>query len=387
MQIHPIANLMPEMSDEDFQALKQDIAENGLLEAIWLTDGQIIDGRHRWRACQELGILPDFREYEGDISTAGLVRFVISLNERRRHLSSSQKAVIALEVERILSDDARKRQGHRSDLDSQVNISQKIEQSLIDYSDGRSAQQAATLTGTNRQYVSDAKRIERDNPELIEPIKQGAISIPEAKTIAQFESERRQKALESIRLGDKPKDIIREEYQRIGRTSPALQMSVSNEWYTPHVYIEAVRQVLGEIDVDPASCAYANETVKAKVFYDANVDGLSKQWHGRVFLNPPYGRENGESNQETWSARLTESYQDGVTTEAILLINAVTDRQWFQPFWDYPICFTNHRVRFYDPSGEYGQPTHGNAFVYYGKNPDRFIEVFRQFGPVVGLLS
>ena len=42
---------------------------------------------------------------------------------------------------------------------------------------------------------------------------------------------------------------------------------MNNEWYTPHKYIEAAREVLGEIDLDPASCAFANQVVKAKQFF------------------------------------------------------------------------------------------------------------------------
>ena len=56
--------------------------------------------------------------------------------------------------------------------------------------------------------------------------------------------------------------------------TPMLQ-SISNDWYTPDKYIESVREVLGDIDLDPASCEEANEVVKAKVFYDESDDGLS----------------------------------------------------------------------------------------------------------------
>lgn len=168
-----------------------------------------------------------------------------------------------------------------------------------------------------------------------------------------------------------------------GGTPRALQSSENNEWYTPALYIGAVREVLGAIDIDPASNEIANRIVCAKYYYTLADNGFDKSWYGRVFLNPPYGRESGESNQSLWSARLIEQYQRGITTEAILLVNAVTDRTWFQPLWDYSICFTDHRIRFYAPEGEFGQPTHGNVFVYFGSNTERFAEVFKRFGPVV----
>src|SRR2546430_17584816 len=66
----------------------------------------------------------------------------------------------------------------------------------------------------------------------------------------------------------------------------------SNEWYTPSKYIETAREVLGSIDLDPASCELANRTVKADKYYTKEDDGLSKEWHGNVWLNPPYGKIN-----------------------------------------------------------------------------------------------
>ena len=62
------------------------------------------------------------------------------------------------------------------------------------------------------------------------------------------------------------------------------------ENYTPAVYIEAARRVLGEIDLDPASCFLAQETVKANRFFTKEENGLQQKWNGRVFLNPPYAR-------------------------------------------------------------------------------------------------
>lgn len=170
----------------------------------------------------------------------------------------------------------------------------------------------------------------------------------------------------------------------VAQDDHVFNISDNNEWYTPEQYIKAVWEVMGGIDLDPASHPIANKTVQATQIFMANDGGLSKEWPGRVFLNPPYGfSDNGnESNQSRWSHYLIEQYQKGKTTEAILLVNAVPSNKWFAPLWDYVICFTDHRIRFYDKLGELGTPTHSNCFVYLGKKEGLFDETFSQFGVV-----
>ena len=94
LKAHAAADAVPEMSDDEYQALKKDIAENGLLEKIVLYSGQILDGRHRYRACKEQKIEPKFEDYHGE----DLIGFVISKNVTRRHLKPSQRAMLAAKL-------------------------------------------------------------------------------------------------------------------------------------------------------------------------------------------------------------------------------------------------------------------------------------------------
>lgn len=164
---------------------------------------------------------------------------------------------------------------------------------------------------------------------------------------------------------------------------PSLMSSASHEWYTPVEYLDAVRAVLGDIDLDPASSTLANERVGARRYFTRADDGLTHDWPGRVFLNPPYGRDDGaDSNQERWSHRLIDQYRRGITSAAVLLVNATPSNKWWAPLWDFPICFTERRVRFWGPDGEQSSPTHSNAFVYLGADVDAFDRVFSRFGVV-----
>jgi ParB family chromosome partitioning protein len=175
--------------------------------------------------------------------------------------------------------------------------------------------------------------------------------------------------------------------QRGKKSSNVLHSSESVEYYTPPIYIEAARAVLGEIDLDPASCDEANRTVRAGTHFTVADDGLSREWFGRVWLNPPYGNHPrlGKSNQGLWSERLFLAYRHEKIEAAILLVNAVTDRVWFQPAWNHSICFTDHRIRYLTPANapDVHQPTHGNAFVYLGPDHELFYQLFKRFGVVV----
>jgi hypothetical protein len=163
---------------------------------------------------------------------------------------------------------------------------------------------------------------------------------------------------------------------RIG--TPIMQSSAGNEYYTPMKYVEPARRVMGSIDLDPASCEEANETVRATQYFTEAENGLAQAWYGNVWLNPPYGRQSGDFAQ-----RLLQHYCDGLVRQAVLLVNAnVTDTKWFAPLWNYVICFTDHRIDF-DNTDDKSGSTHGSCFVYLGANEADFIREFKQHGVVV----
>jgi hypothetical protein len=166
---------------------------------------------------------------------------------------------------------------------------------------------------------------------------------------------------------------------------------MSDEWYTLPKYVEAARQALGEIDLDPASCEEANKTVKAKLFYTKEQNGLLQHWTGRIWMNPPYGRTanqqgKGLSTIRLFTDKLVQSYEGGEVSAAIVLATAEINAKWFQPLWAYPICIPNHRVNFMvsniPKSRKYSQ-MFGTVFVYLGPDEQKFAEVFCRFGHII----
>jgi|GEM_PF-1524858 len=151
-----------------------------------------------------------------------------------------------------------------------------------------------------------------------------------------------------------------------------------NEWYTPAQYIEAAREVLGVIDLDPASSAEANETVDAERFLTIDDDGLSHEWHGALWMNPPYS----QPAIMDFCTKLVAEYEEGRTTAAIALTHNYTDTAWFHRLASscLSVCFTRGRIAFEGLNGEKASPTQGQAFFYFGDDTARFELIFRQFG-------
>ncbi len=177
LQVHELAGLMPPMSEGEYQELMTDIARHGLLEPVVLYEGRVLDGRHRVLACRELGIPIRTRVWDGPGTP---LQFVLSANVVRRHLTASQRAALAVEVERLLAVQARERQRHHGGT-APGRPSTAGPRSAREAAAGEAREQAARLLNTNAHYVTDAKRIAAEDPELLRRVRAGEITIPEAR--------------------------------------------------------------------------------------------------------------------------------------------------------------------------------------------------------------
>lgn len=155
-----------------------------------------------------------------------------------------------------------------------------------------------------------------------------------------------------------------------GSVNPALFSSESTNWFTPAHIIDRTQKLLGEIDLDPCSDADGNVPARER-FVDG---GLEQSWSGRVYMNPPYGREIGD-----WVTKLSGAFYSGEVTEAIALVPARTDTEWFRTFRDAPICFMRGRLRF---SGYPSGAPFPSAAAYFGDRLDDFRAAFDDIGDI-----
>lgn len=153
------------------------------------------------------------------------------------------------------------------------------------------------------------------------------------------------------------------------------------ESYTPRIYLEAARDALGGIDLDPASNALAQETVKAGQWFGEEDNGLAQQWEGRVFLNPPYHHPAIQH----FIDKLCESHASGAVPAAVLLTNNSADTKWWHQAATMAsrVCQTRGRINFYKADGSETQPTNGQTFFYFGNDPDAFARAFAPFGLIM----
>jgi ParB-like chromosome segregation protein Spo0J len=160
LEPHSLAELFPVMAGPDFAALKADIEAHGIHEAIWLYEGKILDGRNRYRACQELGISCPTRVYKGQEPLA----FNLSLNLHRRHLNESQRAMVA---ERIANLPEGRRANNSANLQS------------------FSQSEAAELLNVSTRSVATAHKVRTEaQPEVIQAVEAGTLAVSAAARIA-----------------------------------------------------------------------------------------------------------------------------------------------------------------------------------------------------------
>lgn len=162
-----------------------------------------------------------------------------------------------------------------------------------------------------------------------------------------------------------------------GSNSNVHFSSDTPEHYTPETFLAAVREVFGDVpDLDPCSNSRTTPNVAAHAHYTADDDGLAQPWRGRVFVNPPYGRDI-----QAWTEKMRQEWARGKVLELIALLPARTDTEWFDGLTgdsdDAIVCFLRGRLTFVGNSDPAPFPS---VAVYFGARHDRFAAVFVKLG-------
>ena len=185
--VHPVASLFPMIDDDALNALAEDIKKNGQREPIivayldeaMIDEPVVIDGRNRHAACKLAGIEPEFKFVmslnDRELSPQVIADWIISHNLHRRHLTTSQKAMVGQGYLVYLKEEAKKRQGARNDLKDLPRNS--VESSK---SNSESAVQAGKLVGVSKDSIRDADFVVQNDPELAQQVRDSKVTVSAA---------------------------------------------------------------------------------------------------------------------------------------------------------------------------------------------------------------
>lgn len=218
--------------------------------------------------------------------------------------------------------------------------------------------------------------------EVAQAAEDAAVKARAEKAAADAER-KAEKADQAVEKREQARAVANEESggDYIQRYSP--DRPSANEWYTPAHVIEAARQVMGGIDLDPASCETAQEVVRAERWYGVDDDGLDRNWSGRVWMNPPYSLK-GEYALDVWITRLQRDFRSGAVDEAVMLINNVADSQAGASALaeSSAACFTCPRLKFKRPGAMDANPPLGQMILLYSHREEAVAEFARVFGGI-----
>ena len=364
------------MSAEERAQLEANLLADGCRDplVVWETaagENILIDGHNRYEICTRLGL--SFEVVQKSFDSRPQARIWIRANQYgRRNLSSFVRAELALGDKADIAEIAKGQQGKRHDI---------LPTLAEGFKPVDTREEVSKRAGISHGSLDKVEAIKAANPEpeILEAVRTGEVSINLAAQFVALPEEAQQEAIAAIAEHHEPaKEVMREAVKK----AHVANNSGNNEWYTPPKFIELARQVMGGIDLDPATSEVANRVVQAPKIFTAEDDGRAQQWSGRVWMNPPYA----QPLMGDFAEAVASKYESGEIEQACILVNNGTETQWFQRMLGAAdaVCFPKTRIKFFDPAGNpSGAPLQGQAILYMGGNVNAFASLFAEEGVVL----
>lgn len=334
--------LIPPLSEEERSLLEESIVAEGCRDPIVTWGGIIVDGHNRYEICSEYEV--PFATVEKAFESREAVKEWMLRNQlARRNLKRDQWTYLVGILYRM----------QKRDVGSNQWVAQNDPPApTADRIAGQFGISPATVKRAETFANSVDLIAERDGPEKRQEILSGEF--------------KQKDVIESAKTGAPLK-----------KEQPNVHfMSETEEWYTPPDVLEPVIALLGAIDVDPCSNSHENPNVPATTIYTEEDDGLSQDWNGRVFMNPPYGREVA-----VWVEKALMEIGSGNVTEAIFLVASRTDTEWFNLLAERCEAWVTVKKRLHFSGHKNGAPFPSAVLWYHDGSTDKTLDDFcRAFG-------
>lgn len=163
----------------------------------------------------------------------------------------------------------------------------------------------------------------------------------------------------------------------MGKLNSSLFSSKDQTWETPKELFDKLNEVF-KFDLDV--CAEA-ETTKCEKFFTPEIDGLSQEWDGTCWMNPPYGRE-----QIKWIKKAYKEFASNSVTTVCLVPARPDTKVWQEVIFPNAkaICFMKGRIKF---SGSKDSAPFPSALIVFADEVTESQEsVLKELGALVNVL-
>lgn len=236
LEHHPLADCFRMMTEKEHAALVRSIEDNGQQCPIILLGGKILDGRNRYKACLQIGLAPEFKDYDGENPAA----FVAAMNLDRRHMNESERGVAALKLQAAAAESGEKLT--TCQVAEMMNVSDKT------------VKRASVVT-------------QHAEPEVVEAMNSGAVRVSDAAAVARLEPEVQREAVRQVASGESSnlkaaaKKILKD---KEGREVPERLRHV---WSTLEDFAKAEKALgaVSEAFIQISPHIVLNQSIKEKV--------------------------------------------------------------------------------------------------------------------------
>ena len=231
--------MFPPMPEDEFEALVADVRAHGVLEAVTVYEGKVMDGWHRYQAAQQAGVDCPTQEWVNPDGPESAFAYVWSKNTLRRHLTGGQKIAIAAEA--------------HPDLWAKVgagNPGRPDEKNSDDALTISPTDELASIAGVHWRMVQDAKKVERHRPDLWEQVKAGKKTVATANMDRLYEkTQQEQTELRARRQAQDvswQNDYVRQrlyDIDRLKRIKDDIHIGLEEDKFAPEAKSFVVRRI------------------------------------------------------------------------------------------------------------------------------------------------